>query len=192
MNKKQFLAALKRKLRKMSREEIERTLSYYEEIIADKIDGGMTERNAVASLGDLDTIAATIRGEEAVKDAKVRTHASLAPWVILLLVLGFPLWIGLAGGALGIFIGFLAVMFALFVSFVAIMAALLAGGVVELAKAVFLIGTGGWQTLISLGAGILLVGVGILLTLAVKPVAQGLWKVVKLPFVGLKRIFGRA
>ncbi|MBQ3640210.1 MAG: DUF1700 domain-containing protein [Clostridia bacterium] len=191
MNKEQFIRAFRKRLKGMPREEIEKTISYYEEMIADKIEGGMSEREAVASLGDIDELACSARGAASDAPAAKPSRTRPAPWVIVLLVLGSPLWIGLAVGAFGILIGFMATAFALFVSFVATMAGFLVGGVAEVAKAVFLIGTGGWQILISLGAGIMLVGIGILMILAVKSVERGLWKVVMLPFVGLKRMFER-
>ena len=235
MDREQFSKAFRRKLKGMPREEIAKTVSYYEEMIADKIEGGMSEREAVASLGDLDDLARSARGVATGSEEKPpRTHAAPAPWVILLIVLGSPLWIGIAAGLFGMIVGFFAVIFSLDVTFLAILAGLLigffaivfspdvallaliagslAGGVAELAKAVLLIGQGGWQVLISAGTGILLVGVGILLTLSIKPVAKWTWEVAKLPlavpklgktvmlwswkafrlpWIGWKKIFGR-
>lgn len=56
MNKKQFLEALGASLKDVKKEEREETLAYYEEIIADRCDGGMSEEEAVSSLGSIDDI----------------------------------------------------------------------------------------------------------------------------------------
>lgn len=204
MNKEQFIKAFRKKMRGMPREEIAKTVSYYEEMIADKIEGGMKEQEAVASLGNLDELSRSARGAESETAEKPpRTHETPAPWVIVLLVLGSPIWIGIGAGIFGILVGFWATLFSLVVAFFVVMIGLLigfyavvfslditlfallagsfAGGVVELAKAVLLIGQNNDQVLISAGAGILLVGVGILLTLSIKPIAKWSWEIVKLP-----------
>ena len=56
MNKKEFLEALSASLKDVKKEEREETLAYYEEIIADRCDGGMSEKEAVSSLGSIDDI----------------------------------------------------------------------------------------------------------------------------------------
>lgn len=190
MNKSRFSATLKRELRGMPRAEIAKTVAYYEEMIDDKIEGGMTEEQATASLGDPKEIARSICAEGPAAE-KPKTHSSLAPWVVALLVLGFPLWVGLAAGALGLLVGFFAVVFSLGVAFFAVLAAMLAGGAAELLKAAFLVGSGGWQAVVSVGAGLLLLGVGLLLVALAKPAAAGIFHLLKLPFVGLKKTFGK-
>ena len=189
MNKSRFSATLKRELRGMPRAEIAKTVAYYEEMIDDKIEGGMTEEQATASLGDPKEIARSICAEGSAA-AKPKTHSSLAPWAVVLLVLGSPLWVGLAAGALGLLVGFFAVVFSLGVAFFAVLAAMLAGGAAELLKAAFLVGRGGWQTVVSIGAGLLLLGVGLLLVALVKPAAAGLWRLAKLPVSGVKKLSG--
>ena len=56
MNKKEFLESLGSSLKDVKKEEREETLAYYEEIIADSCDGGMSEKEAVSSLGSIDDI----------------------------------------------------------------------------------------------------------------------------------------
>lgn len=204
MNKEQFIKAFRKKLRGMPREEIAKTVSYYEEMIADKIEGGMTEREAVASLGNLDELARSARGEEPETAEKLpRMHTPPAPWVVVLLVLGSPIWIGIGAGLFGVLVGFWATLFSLIVAFFVVMIGLLigyyavvfslnvtlfaliagsfAGGVAELAKAFLFMGQDKYQAFVSAGAGIVLIGVGILLTLSVKFVANWSWKIVKIP-----------
>ena len=205
MNKEQFIRVFRKKLRGMPREEIAKTVSYYEEMIADKIEGGMSEQEAVASLGNLDELARSARGAESeTAEKQPRTHETPAPWVMVLLILGSPIWIGIGAGIFGILVGFWATLFSLVVALFAVVAGLLigfyavvfsldvtffaliagsfAGGIAELTKSVFIIGQGKWQVFISAGVGILLVGIGILLVLLIEPVTKITWKVAKLPF----------
>ena len=65
MTRREFLNELYRRLGKMSREEAEQYLTYYAEMLADRMEEGMTEEEAVASMEDVETIAARIRQERA-------------------------------------------------------------------------------------------------------------------------------
>lgn len=63
MTRRQFLNDLYRRLDALSREEAEEHLTYYAEMLADRMEEGMTEAEAVASMEDVDTIARRILGE---------------------------------------------------------------------------------------------------------------------------------
>lgn len=56
MTKSEFLAELRRRISSQSSDEVERTISYFSEIIDDRIEDGMDEREAVSSLESIDTI----------------------------------------------------------------------------------------------------------------------------------------
>lgn len=89
MRKQEFLNQLAAALAGMDREERYRTLSYYDELIDDRMEDGQSEEEAVSSLGDPAKIAREILGEE---EAHVSTGTGRKVWLIVLLVLGFPLW----------------------------------------------------------------------------------------------------
>ncbi len=62
MNKKEFLNELETKLIKSGkRAECENTLGYFDEVIDDMVEGGMTESEATKKLGDIDTIVESIQ-----------------------------------------------------------------------------------------------------------------------------------
>lgn len=63
MNKREFSDALRRELNGYPTEEVERSVSFYEEMIDDRVENGMTEEAAVASLGSVEEIAKKIREE---------------------------------------------------------------------------------------------------------------------------------
>lgn len=60
MTRKQFLNDLYRRLGTLPREEAEQHLTYYAEMLADRMEEGMTEDEAVAAMEDVDTIARRI------------------------------------------------------------------------------------------------------------------------------------
>lgn len=64
MTRAQFLNELYRRLGSMSREQAEQHLTYYAEMLMDRMEEGMSEEEAVASMEDVDTIAQRILQEE--------------------------------------------------------------------------------------------------------------------------------
>ncbi len=102
MNKEQFLAAIEKKLSDMEPEEREASLAYYEEMLSDRMEEGMTEEQAVADMGDVDEVTSAILAEpNIVRDIKekITSKRTLKAWEIVLIVLGSPLWISLLAAA---------------------------------------------------------------------------------------------
>ena len=78
MNKEQFLTALRARLTGLPREDLERTLQYYREMIDDRIEEGMSEQAAVADVGDPDELAAAIL-QRPVRRTQMQTAKASAP-----------------------------------------------------------------------------------------------------------------
>ena len=89
MTKQLFLNELAAALHSLPREERYRTLGYYDELIDDRMEDGQNEEDAVASLGEPQQVAREILGEE---EPAPSTSRGRKVWLIVLLVLGFPLW----------------------------------------------------------------------------------------------------
>lgn len=60
MNKNEFIASLSKATEQLTDDARERTIAYYAEIIDDRCEGGMSEEQAVYSLGAVDEIAKQI------------------------------------------------------------------------------------------------------------------------------------
>lgn len=86
MNKQEFLAQLRKKLSGLPRAETEEKLTFYSEMIDDRIEEGLTEEEAVAQIGS---------AEDLLPDAPTPTRRKLSGVEILLLVLGAPIWLSL-------------------------------------------------------------------------------------------------
>ena len=63
MDKREFLKRLERSLKRLVPEERARYISYYDEIIMDLVDGGMSEQDAVAKQGDVSVIVTDIMSQ---------------------------------------------------------------------------------------------------------------------------------
>ena len=117
MNKGRFIRALSRRLRALPREERQTSLAYYTEIIQDHMEEGMSEEQAVAMLGNVDEIAAQIlqSAPDVPKAGKGRRV-----WMIVLLVLGSPVWLSLLIAALAVVASVFVVLWSLAASMYAV------------------------------------------------------------------------
>lgn len=79
MNKKEFLEALENALKNVSKEEREQTIAYYSEMIDDRCDSGMTEKEAVYSLGRIEDITRGMFGDEQVTNDE-KTDVRISFW----------------------------------------------------------------------------------------------------------------
>lgn len=98
MTKKEYLRKLKNQLYFLNSEEKRSIVDYYREMIDDKIESGCAEEIAVGGLESPKTVADKVR-----KDRKAEgksTGVKLDAPIIILLIVGSPLWLGLAIGAL--------------------------------------------------------------------------------------------
>ena len=111
MTKKEFLSKLRRKICRLPHKEISGRLGFYNEIIDDKIEEGIPEKEAVAGVGNIEDIAAQI-----LSDANVELKnqkKAINPWQIILLIVGSPIW-------LPILISVLAVVWSVIIAFWAV------------------------------------------------------------------------
>ena len=79
MTRAQFLNDLYRRLGSLSREQAEQHLTYYAEMLADRMEEGMSEEEAVASMEDLDTIVQRILQDEGVRTPERPDPAEASP-----------------------------------------------------------------------------------------------------------------
>jgi uncharacterized membrane protein len=95
MNKAIFLKELGIHLQKMKNADKDRFLSFYDEMISDYIEDGMTEEDAVVKVGTPKKVAEELlENYDTVKINMSMTGSKVIN--ILLLILGFPLWGSLA------------------------------------------------------------------------------------------------
>ena len=194
MTKQLFLNELSAALHGLPREERYRTLSYYDELIDDRMEDGQSEEEAVESLGSPEQIAREILGEE---EPPVSTGTGRKVWMIILLVLGFPFWGSLLLAAA---IVLLCVYICLFLpAFVlGVMAlAFLAGALIGVVGTPFLIWdvgllTGGLPAgLFQLGLSVALLGLAVLSALGFYFTGKATVKAGRAIWRGIRRSFAK-
>lgn len=145
--------------------EILKSLSFYEEMIDDRIEDGMSEAEAVASLESPEQAAATILDDmPVVPRAVAKTRRLSEPLFWTLLVLGSPIWLSLGIAFVAVaFSGYLVIWaFALAVWALAI--GLMAGGPVGIGVAIWGLMHGQpLYAMFELSVGLLCLGAGLLL-----------------------------
>ena len=194
MDKYDFLLALEARLEGLPEADRQASLDFYSEMLDDLVEGGMTETEAVASLGSPEAIAEEILLEmplpKLVK-AKMKKRR-LSGLEITLLAVGFPIWLPIG-------IALLAVVFAIYISLWAVVISLYAANVAMaacaptgIAAAVVLFASGKpAAALLFLGAGLALAGLSILWFLLCNLTAKGMWKLGRLTLRGIKACFIR-
>ncbi len=116
MNKQEFLAALQKKLTGIPQNDLEERITFYSEMIDDRIEEGQSEETAIAELGTIDHIAAQVMSEiplsKLVKE-RVKPSRALRIWEIVLLVLGSPIWLSLLAALFAVILSLYAVIWSL-------------------------------------------------------------------------------
>ncbi len=170
MNKEQYLAELRAKLKRLPSTEVNNALAYYDEYLNDA--GPEHEQETIEALGTPAEVAATIIGDYAIKDVQDETGKQSAKrglssiWIVILGLLVSPLALPLALALIVILIALLitvfALMFSLFSSAIAIALTGLVGFVAGAISIFQSVSTG----LFYIGAGLVMAALGIALFMA--------------------------
>ncbi len=165
MHKQEFLAELRRGLAGLPQSDMQERLTFYAEMIDDRVEEGLTQEQAVAELGPVESIVAQIMSEfsptGSVKE-KPKPGRALRVWEIVLLVLGAPIWlsllIALAAVLLAVYVVFWSVLLSLW-AIGASVAACAAAGII--CSVVFWTRGNGPAGIMMLGAGLLCAGLAV-------------------------------
>lgn len=160
MNKREFLRSLSGSLRGMPRRERAQSLEYYGEMIQDRMEEGLSEEEAVARLGSADEIARQILESGGVQG---KQGSRVPVWMIVLIVLGSPVWLSLLFAGLAVVLAAYIVAWSLIAALYAVLLGMAVCGpcgamgfVAEIVKGDFLL------AVLLLGAGCALLGLALL------------------------------
>ena len=194
MTKTEFLQELKQRIQEYPVEETEKSMEYYAEMIDDRMEDGMTEAEAIASLGSVEQIAEQIKCELPIttlvkQKTKEKTQGKRMPvWAIILLIVGFPLW----GSVLIMILAFIIVFYALiWVADVMLWCNVLCMGVMSFAGIIGFFGClfqGAFgSALLYLGMSLFMAGVGVLAFLGSLLVTKGIFRGTRWCFLQIKK-----
>ena len=161
MTRDEFLGRLGELLSCLPAEQVEETKAFYAEAIADRMEDGMSEEEAVAAMGTPGEVAeATLDDLPAVPRAIARTRRRSTALLWVLAIVGSPVWVPLLAAFAAVAVTVYIWVLALCVWIVA--AALGGAGIVELLLAVSGVTIGHFPyALASAGVGLGLVGVAL-------------------------------
>ena len=165
MSKQEFLDQLRARLSGLPRQDVIERLNFYSEMIDDRMEEGLSECEAVASIGSVDEIISQIVADmplsKIVKE-KIKPARQLKVWEILLLVLASPIWLSPAIAAVAVIVSLYASLWAVVISLWAVFASLAASFVgCLLAFFIFLAGGNATTGVAILAAGLVCAGLSI-------------------------------
>ena len=202
MTKQEFLDRLQAGLSCLTESDAQERLNFYSEMIDDRMEEGLLEEQAVAQIGDVQTIIDHILAEIPQRSAehavaevepcaqdketpKKEQRKGMETWQILLLILGFPLWLPLLAAAFSVVISLIAVLWSL--------VGTLAGcgiGVTLLGLGCMIAGK--WVMGIALfGAGLACIGLAVFAFYGCIYTTKGAALLTKMTFVGIAKLFKR-
>ncbi len=192
MRKQEFLDELRDRLQGLPQNDIDDRVSFYEEMINDRMDEGKSEEEAVAEIGTVDDVINDIMKNtplvKLVKE-KIKPKRKLKAWEIVLLILGFPLWFPLLLTALILcLVAYLLIWVLVIVCYI-VELALIASSVVAPVLMFISIANGGGLALVYLGLWLMSSGGAILLFLGCIGATKLTFKLSKKIITSIKKSF---
>jgi len=192
MNKQEFIDELRSKLQGLPETELNERVSFYEEMIADRMEDGMTESEAVEQIGDPDKIVETIMSEiplsRLVKHKASGKKLSVA--AIVLLILGFPLWFPLVIALTAIILSLYITIWCVAIVLYCIDLSLAVSSIASLiAVPVLFIHGQAVEGFLGIGACLVCAALAVLMFIASVAVTKAFIKLGKYMVLGIKKMF---
>lgn len=193
MTKKEFLFELVMGISDLPDAIVDEYVSFYSEIIDDRIEDGISEEEAVAEIGEPQKIIKQVLADVplgVLVKAKINPKRRLSALEIALIALGFPVWFPLLIAAISVVFSLYVVIWSIIVSFWAAFVSIAAsaiGGII--AGVVFLVISNAYTGVAMLGAGIFLIGISIFAFFGCKYATKGIILLTKKLAVGIKGLF---
>ena len=193
MSKQEFLVQLRKGLSGLPQEDIEERLTFYSEMIDDRMEEGLSELEAVSAIGTVDAIITQILSDtpltKLVKE-KAKPKRTVKPLKIVLLILGSPIWLSLLIAAFAIILAAYIVVWSVVITLWSIEASFAActlGGIVS--AAFFSFQGNGFTGLAMLSAGVICAGLSIFMFYGCKAATKGILLLTKKMALGIKTLF---
>jgi len=177
MSKIKFLLSVHDRLSGLSKDDVEERLSFYSEMIEDRMEEGLSEEEAVSAAGSAREIAVQAAADISVTNItkeRIKPNKRVKAWEIVLLVLGSPIWLSLSIAAFAVILSLYVSLWSVIISLWAVFASLAVcsiGGV--LACVVFTVGGNGASGIAMLAAGIVCAGLAIFMFYGCKAATKG-------------------
>ena len=193
MTKQAFLNALQEKLVGLPQKDMDERLTFYAEMIDDRMDDGMSEDEAVAGIGSLDAVVEQIIADTplvSITKEKLRPKRKMKTWELVLLIAGSPVWAPLLISAVAIAISLYAVLWSLVACLWAVFAALCGGSVGVAGNGAYMIVSGqSIDGLAVIGTGLAAAGLAIFAFFGCLAATKGTAKMTQKIVLSIKKRF---
>lgn len=195
MSKQEFLEQLRRGLSGLPQEDVEERLTFYSEMLEDRMEEGLSEEEAVSAAGSVDEIVAQAVADipfARIAKERIRPKRRLNAGEMLLLVLGSPIWLSLGIAAVAVILSLYVSVWAILVSLWAVFGSLVVGAVSGVLEcAIFAAGGSGASSLVMLATGLVCAGLSIFMFYGCRAATKGILVLTKSTAVWIKKCFIR-
>lgn len=194
MNKSEFLNELSERLNTLPESEAEKTINYYSEMIDDRIEDGETEQDAVKAIGSIDDAVRNAMSQvplTGLVKQSVKRNLSLNIPVIILLVLGSPIWLSLLIALFAIIFALYVTIAAVIISLFAVVAAFTISGIASILASPFLISVSLYSSAALLSCGLVISGLSIFAFFAAFILSKYIIRFTKFVIIKIKSLFIR-
>lgn len=177
MSKQEFLAQLRKGLSGLPKDDIEGRLAFYNEMIDDRMEDGLSEEEAVSAVGSVDEIVAQVVAEiplARVAKERIKPKRRMQAWEVVLLVLGSPIWLSLLIAAFAVIFSIYVVLWSVVISLWAVFASLIGCAIGCIAAGIGVaVGINSLTGVAMIGAGIVCAGLSIFMFYGCKAATKG-------------------
>lgn len=177
MSKQEFLAQLRKGLSGLPKDDIEGRLAFYNEMIDDRMEEGLSEEEAVSAVGSVDEIVAQVVAEiplARVAKERIKPKRRMQVWEVVLLVLGSPIWLSLLIAAFAVIFSLYVVLWSVVISLWAVFASLIGCAIGCIAAGIGVaVGINSLTGVAMIGAGIVCAGLSIFMFYGCKAATKG-------------------
>ena len=194
MNKQDFIKKLNDKLSDLPKKEVEDQINFYIEMIDDRIEDGMDEKEAIKDIGGVDEVYRQIVDAiplRTIAKAKLRKKRRKArkTWATILLIIGFPIWGSILISLLAVWAAVYVCLWVLAICVWLIFVSLIIGSQIGfIASLVSLIAGNTTNAAYIFGASLVAAGLTIIFFYLGKLSFKGMGKLTKLTIKGLKNM----
>ena len=191
MRKQDFIKELRLNLSFLPKEEIDDRISFYSELIDDKIEEGVKEEDAIKSIGSIDEIINQIIDEmplsKIAKD-KIKQKRKLSGLEIALIIVGSPIWLSLLLSLIAVLFSLYIIGWSIVISIWAILISLIAVLVAGIVLTIISLFSNIYIVALSyLGATLVILGLTILMHNVCKIITRLYIKLTKLIVLSIKK-----
>ena len=193
MDKIEFLLSLEKALSGLPREELNEHIDFYNEIIEDKIEEGLSEEEAVSEIGPVEEIVSQVISETSLTKlvkGKIKPKRKLKAWEIILLALASPAWLSLLIAAFAVILSVYITVWAVVISLWAVFVSLIGCAFGCVASGVVFACNGNIPTgIAAIGTAFVCAGLSIFMFFVCRIATKGVGLLTKKTIIGIKNCF---